>query len=102
MDAGEGRAGRAVDVAEGAGGEVGRRCGGREGICKDCRGGLWGEGGAGGSGGRGWVKSKGNGLMILPRGERGHLGPLSMLRRSQLCSGRREVLVDEVVAKALR
>lgn len=87
VDAGEGRAGSAVDVAESTGGKVGRRCRGHEGVCKDCRGGLWGEGGAGGRGG---VKSEGNGLMIL-RGGRGYLGPLppfSMLRRSDLCSGR--------------
>ena len=60
MDAGEGRAGRAVDAAESAGGEVERRCGGCEGVCKDCGGGLWEraerEGGAGGRGGTGGVK----------------------------------------------
>lgn len=71
MDAGEGRAGRAVDAAESAGGEVGRRCGGREGVCKDCGGGLWGEGGAGGRGGRGGVKSEGNRLIILRKGGAG-------------------------------
>ena len=68
MDAGEGRAGRAVDAAESAGREMGWRCGGREGVCKDFGGGLWGEGGAGGRGGRGGVKSEGNRLMILRRG----------------------------------
>lgn len=71
MDAGEGRAGRAVVAAESAGREVGRRCGGREGVCKDCRGGLWRraerEGGAGGRGGTGGVKSEGNRLVILRR-----------------------------------
>jgi hypothetical protein len=56
VDAGEGRAGRAVDAAESAGREMGWRCGGREGVCKDCGGGLWGraerEGGAGGGEGQ--------------------------------------------------
>ena len=68
MDAREGRAGRAMDAAESAGGQVGRRYGGREGVCEDCGGGLWGEGKAGGRGGRGGVKSEGNRLMILRRG----------------------------------
>lgn len=71
MDAGEGRTGRAVDAAESVGGAVGRRCGGREGVYKDCRGGLWRraerEGGAGGRGGTGGVKSEGNRLVILRR-----------------------------------
>ena len=72
MDAREGRAGRAMDAAESAGGQVGRRYGGREGVCEDCGGGLWGradrDGGAGGRGGTGGVKSEGNRLVILWRG----------------------------------
>lgn len=95
MDAGEGRAGRVVDAAESAGREMGWRCGGREGVCKDCGGGLWGRAGReGGAGGTGGVKSEGNRLMILRRGGSygeealGPLTPFSMLRRSDLCSGR--------------